>query len=376
MKTILLFSRDPGGANTIIPLIEPLCDKGYDVRLYGKDVALDKYHQAGREGTDISSILPEITPDTVLAFLKREMPDVIITGTSADDFTENYLWLAAEKLKVHSMSIVDQWVNYGIRFSEHGACEISDYLNSRKHSYLPTRIIAMDDYARQEMIMEGLPAERIKVCGQPYFEELLKFSKTKFPEVTHLDKKYGFSGKEFVVVFASEPITITYADNADHWGYTEKTIFALLAKTLDIVAKESGRNITLIIRPHPKESRDGLVQIATESCGRVKWYVDTECHSWVLINRADLVCGMSSMFLIESLIIGKATCSIQIGLCRSDPSVLGRRGILKSIVDKTELHEYLMRIILDGKRQESVFDIIPNPVERIISEMETLLCHN
>lgn len=376
MKSILLFSRDPGGANTVIPLIEPLRDRGYAVRLYGKDVALDKYRQAGHEGTDICTLVADITPANVHSFLTGEKPDAIITGTSADDYTEKYLWLAAGELGIPSMAIKDQWVNYGIRFSEYGVSRIKDYLNDRRHPYLPTRIIVMDEYARREIIAEGLPTERIRVCGQPYFETLLKFSQTKSEEIAQLDHKYALAENDFVVVFASEPITVTYGDNADHWGYTEKTIFAKLAETLDDVAKESDRNITLIIRPHPKENRDGLAQIAAERCRVVKWHVDTECHSWALINRADLVCGMSSMFLIESLIMGKATCSIQIGLCRSDPSVLGRRGVLKSIVDETELHECLLRTVRDGKQQEAVFDIIPNPVERIISEMETLLCHN
>lgn len=39
MKKILLFSRDPGGANTIVPLVSELSKK-YSVMLFGKDKAL------------------------------------------------------------------------------------------------------------------------------------------------------------------------------------------------------------------------------------------------------------------------------------------------------------------------------------------------
>jgi hypothetical protein len=374
MKTILLFSRDPGGANTVIPLVGPLRDRGYEVMLYGKDVALDKYRQAGYEGVNICGLMAEITPDTVLAFLEGIMPDAIITGTSADDYAEKYLWLAAGKLGIPSMAIMDQWVNYGIRFSKYGVSGINEYLNNRKHPYLPTRIIMMDEYARQEIVSEGLPDERIRVCGQPYFEQLLNFTKAKGTETALLDEKYGLSKKDFVVVFASEPITCTYGDNAHYWGYTEKTIFSSLAVALEAVARETGRKIAVIIRPHPKENPGGLAEIAADRCKSITWHIDADSHPWTLISRADLVCGMSSMFLIESLIIGKSTCSIQIGLCRNNPFVLDRRGILRSIVDEAELYESLLRIIRDGERQPSAIGVIANPVGRIISELETLLC--
>jgi len=376
MKTILLFSRDPGGANTIIPLIRPLQEKGCKVNLYGKDVALEKYCQAGFEGTDINGSIPSISADTLRSFLEIEAPDMVVTGTSADDFTEKCLWLTAGELGIPSMAIVDQWVNYGLRFSGHTVSDISDYLNSNKHPYLPTRIIAMDEYARDEMISEGLPAERIKTCGQPYFESLLKSGRSDSSMTNGLSTIPGLSSDEFVVVFASEPITLTYGKNSHHWGYTERTIFTSLAKTLDEIACKSGKSMVLIIRPHPKEDPSGLVDIAISCCKHIKWIIDTKSHPWMLINRADLVCGMSSMFLVESLIIGKSTLSIQIGLCRDDPFVLARRGILKSIVGQNELLCCLTKIICHGDLQVPAFEVIANPVERIIAEMETLLCHS
>ena len=61
MKKILLFSRDPGGANTIIPLHHPLVAQGYDVVLWGKDVALSRYKEAGLPVKDIMSQLCEFS---------------------------------------------------------------------------------------------------------------------------------------------------------------------------------------------------------------------------------------------------------------------------------------------------------------------------
>ena len=107
-KTILLFSRDPGGANTVVPLVPALREKGYSVKLFGKDMALKKYSNAGLEGVDISTLLNKVNPAEVESFLCAEKADFLITGTSASDPVEKYLWKAAEKLNVPSFAILDQ----------------------------------------------------------------------------------------------------------------------------------------------------------------------------------------------------------------------------------------------------------------------------
>ena len=40
---VLLFARDPGGANAVVPLAPILAERGHEVFLYGKDAALKQY---------------------------------------------------------------------------------------------------------------------------------------------------------------------------------------------------------------------------------------------------------------------------------------------------------------------------------------------
>ena len=372
MSRVLLFSRDPGGANTVIPLIRSLEERGHYVTLYGKDVALDKYQQAGYVGVNISVSFPEITQDTVLTFLAAENPDIIITGTSADDFTEKYLWLAARHLQIPSLAILDYWSNYGLRFSEFGVSELHLYRNARYHPFLPDRIIVMDELARQGMIADGVPIDLITVCGQPYFEQLLAARDT---DLSGIDKRYDLSSNDIVVTFASEPITDTYGENAGSSGYTEITIFSSFIRALDRVAGSCSRPVVLLIRPHPKENRERLQGIAG-ACRYLRWHVDGESHPWTLIRRSDLVCGMSSMFLVESVIMNRPTLSILIGLNTENGFILDRMGILKSILDESTLLKELDNELLRNKLARSAFQVIPNPIERIIDEMETMLCRN
>ena len=115
---ILLFSRDSGGSNVIIPLIKPLKSRDYKIFLFGKDIALKNYRLRGYKGKNISSVISIINVDNLVKFLMKEKFNFIITSTSGDDYTERYLWKAAEIVKIPTFAILDNWINYGVRFSE------------------------------------------------------------------------------------------------------------------------------------------------------------------------------------------------------------------------------------------------------------------
>ena len=143
-KKILLFSRDPGGTNTIIPLIKPL-KKKYDVYLYGKDVALKKYTEAGFNAKKITNFVPEITIKNVHSFLTRNQFDFIITGTSADDFTEKFIWKAAEAINIPTFAILDNWISSELTSIEQLPCEAKKdsfvLYNSAKFSNLCNNLL-------------------------------------------------------------------------------------------------------------------------------------------------------------------------------------------------------------------------------------------
>jgi len=375
VSRILLFACDPGGANTIIPLIEPLRMSGHELLLFGKDVALDRYRQAGLDCNDIMAMVKNVGSDAILQFVDKVAPDVLVTGTSANDFTEKLLWNACSELNIPSLAIVDQWCNYGLRFSGYGVSRIESYRKNETFAYLPTRIAAMDEHARTEMIAEGLPGERIVVCGQPHFETLLA-KRGDSAEIARCCAANSIAPGDSVVVFASEPLTTTYGENVcRYWGYSEISILEALVSSLEIVAGESEQPVVLIVRPHPKENSERFFSIIN-SCRRFRCLLDTVSASRSLMTRADLVCGMSSMFLIESVILKRSVMSIQIGLCREDPFILARRMLIRSILTEKDLTDQLRRGILQRDLLLPEFEVIGNPVERVVIEIESLICQN
>lgn len=375
MKKVLLFSHDPGGSNTIIPLVELLKKKGYQVSLFGKDTSLKRYKDFGLIGKDITKFLKKIDIKEIKIFLNKENPNFIITGTSANDFTEKYIWKAAEELKIPVFAILDQWLNYGIRFSRYGVSELDKYNKKPVHDYLPTKVFVMDDYAKREMHKTGIKLDRIVISGQPYFDLLDK----RRSEVTKLKsrllrKKFGIKESDLAVIFCSEPIEKVYGEETkavNNLGYTEKTILKELFRSLGKISKSKKIKLNLIIKIHPKEDLNDFKKIAKDNnSSGLKIKIIKNCDSWELILASDLICGMMSMFLIESVLLKKKTLSIQIGLKEKSSFILNKRNILKSVVKKEELMARLEELIANSKLPNYKFDFIKNASLNIINYIE------
>ena len=373
MKRIVLFSRDPGGANTIIPLVKPLMEK-YEVLLYGKDVALEKYQMEQLQGKDILEECKEITLETVEAFLKKHSPDFIITGTSADDYAEKYLWKSGEKLGIPSFAILDQWVNYGIRFSRYGVNQIEEYWKQKTFEYLPEKIIVMDEYAKKCMIKEGIEADKILVCGQPYFEHFVKnVQRISDKDIENCKKNWGVQKNEICILFASEPITKTYQtkDGKGAFGYTEQTIFRVFQKILETKAESLMKKVRVLVRPHPKEDREWWNMVLKDT-EYVSYQLDIIKDSKVAIKSADYICGMTSMFLIESAICQKPILSIQIGLNCENSFILEKKGVLESVFQEAVLEKKIVNL-LEGKYPVCNVELPLDASGKIICEMERWL---
>lgn len=363
----------------VAPLFNALESRNYDIALYGKDIALLKYGNYGLYGKDILDRVENITFEEIKNFLEEESPDFIITGTSADDFTEKYLWKSAEELEIPSFAILDQWINYGVRFSEFGVSQLREYEKDKKFSYIPTKILTMDDYSKNAIIAEGIDSNRVLVSGQPYFDYLIE-EKEKLNDIdTGIFRKdtLGCSDDELVVVFVSEPITKTYKEKFGdeyYWGYTEKTIFIELIEALNKFANKFKKNIKLVLRLHPKDDEnnyDELIRTVDEN--NIEIFVDRKLYGLNLINSADLICGMSSMFLIESAILSKPILSIQIGLSRENPFVLHNKGLVRSKLTKKELESSLEDILIKKEYKANSLIIKKEAVENAIKFMEEIL---
>jgi len=369
-REIILFARDPGGANTVAPLVQPLRAKGYLVKLFGKDKALEQYKKFGLSGVNIMDSLTKISPELIESFLKKQTPKVIVTGTSADDFTEKYMWKAANKLGIPSVAILDNWMNYGVRFSKYSVSELNKYNLIPSHTFTPSKIFVMDKYAFSEAVKAGLPKNKLVITGQPYFETLNNYRK-KTHNQKAIKRMLGLKPGNSVLTYVSEPISKIYKerDNSPHyWGYTERTIFSQLIKALNPIAKIK-RDLIVLIKLHPKDDPDNYKDLISKIYYKTILFKGNDIDQWDVIMASDSVWGMSSMLLIESIILSKPTFSVQIGLSRENPFVLSKAGLFKTILTNAELETTIRETLLGNKKPIYKFKVVEKPIENVVNEI-------
>ena len=336
MAKILIYAHDPGGANTINPLIEPLKNSGHNLFIYGDGAALNIFPEVVKFDGDTDELIKEI------------QPDFVITGTSAACMTEKKLRKSAKNSGIKSMSILDHWVNYGIRFTKYSTAELDLYGKEKIFEYLPDYIVVMDEYAKEQMANEGISKDIIYPFGNPHFESVKK----DFESINSDDlKKELIGNKEKLVVWASEP----YIEDYGH---------GMELESLKDVVELIPENWQLVIKPHPREKADKFDMFKNAKIVRDK-------NSREVIKAADLVMSMTSMFLIESIIAEKPTLSYQKGETDKNKFILTKMNALPFISDKIELKN-----LLNKPFEKPKFEIKFDAKEKIIKFIEEKLCQN
>lgn len=373
-RRILIVSRDPGGTNAVLPLIEPLRALENEVIVYGKDVALSIYRKQGIECFDISNFISPATQEIADEFLQKIRPDLLVTGTSSEDFTERRLWQAAERAGVRSFAVLDHWTNYRLRLIQEG----DDPLNERSAPDLivPSALFIMDEWARDEMCALGIERERLVVSGQPFFDHIVRRGDSvSTTEVEKLRRELTKNSGGLVFVFASQPIAKTHRMSGmpeDYWGYTEETVLKSIVKCLSTLAGETGSQLTLVVRLHPKDEPKAYDDTLAGLPSSIKVVVDTETESSLLLKASDLVIGMFSMLLLEAAILRRHFISVQIGLKRESPLVFERMGVVRSIVTEQQLEETLRGTINGSKKECPNLTFEFGAIERITNYLEAL----
>ncbi|MGE5396041.1 MAG: hypothetical protein ACM3MK_00745 [Chitinophagales bacterium] len=381
INRLLMFARDPGGANVIFPLADAFSNRGYEVVLRGKDIALNRFRAQGLGGSDLASVPDDINLDNITSWIKQARPQAVITGTSADDPTEKYIWKACMHLGIPSFAVLDQWMNFGIRFSPYGLAQAVQYKQRKEHPFLPTMILAMDENARQGLMADGIDADRIAVVGHPYLEWLARKSREMLNEGVNqrVRSTLRVDPDEMLITFASEPLSRDYGGEErarEYWGFTEDTIIRELVEALSGDGVEARKRIKFVVKLHPREERSKYAYINQDNCGLEPIIIGDEIPAVDLITASDYIIGMSSMFLLEAVVIGKPVTSIMIGLQRENPFILDRLGILTSIRTKEDLRKTINSIIsLEGF---PVIDIrvAEGAADNIVKVVEGYICRN
>ena len=324
--TVLIFSRDPGAANQMAALQElirdvkngrsssvdphlrafildlPLGENGEGLRTFTKDYAAAAWRNEGLDTEDWETVAadghtPSEAISTICEFLRDAGVRCVITGAGdRDDATIHQIWRAARQAGIASAVFLDDdWVEN--RFTDAGGATV-----------YPDRIFAISEAGRRKLEGAGIPADRVTVVGNLHLARLERRARlVGRDQIAGLRRQWGASDADTIVLFASQ----AWEEMRRLGGHIPQSEYDCLARLIRRI--EEGRGVgacaidyascLLVIRPHPRES-DGKFASLLDGC-RVRHVESRAGESIVAILAADVIAGMTSIFLAEAEVLDK-----------------------------------------------------------------------
>ncbi|KRE97950.1 hypothetical protein ASG89_29035 [Paenibacillus sp. Soil766] len=302
MKKILFVAHDPGGYEVIYPVYNEFQDNSAECHCVGP---------AGKMNAKLL-ISGERFLEHLLHRLKSNEIALLVTGTSWDSDIELRAIELCKSYQVKTVSILDYWSNYASRF----------LLESKGYVY-PDTYIVMDELAKAESIMAGVPEKSLMVLGHPGLDELvLSGSQSKKKELNTCK-----------ALFLSQPLSSLYGDRL---GYTEQLV---LLDCLELFQTMDGWQLD--VKFHPKDKEEWVIDNS-------RFQVEGNLRELVL--QYDLIIGMSTMGLLHSVLLGVPAISYQPNLQEEDGCITNKLGLTPLITSKEDFRKAVHRFIQTESR--------------------------
>jgi hypothetical protein len=224
----------------------------------------------------------------------------------------------------------------------------------------------MDDRARDEMVREGFPGERLAVTGQPALDDLSGYLEPAARKAARLETRHlaGCRSEERCVLFASQPLSDVRSP--EELGFHHRDVLRHVVIELGRVLDRRASRATLVIRPHPREiDRPYLLPTPTTDHLTLVYLPDLDVSSRTLAVGSDLVVGMNSMLLQEACLMRAPVLSYQPGLRVEEMLPANRYGWSRAVYERGNLAAALEAELFDqeaGVARRRILDAIEPPV--------------
>jgi hypothetical protein len=276
-KNVLFAFGDPGGAKQVLSFATKYRN------LFNSVVAVsDRIHPFYQ---DFDVNVEDFKSKTPQEWLSSTKVDLLVTGTSVPLSLEIILVSEASKHGVASMSFIDHWTNMAKRF------RVADSL------VLPDWICVIDDRARMLAIENELPAEKIWVTGNPYYEFLAAWK----PKINHDDflMDMGIPRDAKYVLYAPEPLSSFGLEKK--YGFTELEGIHLIYEAM---GRLLGDTIYIIIKGHSNQKHEIFLDyVAKQEVDHVLYFQTLDINTCSYY--AECVFGFFSNSLVEAKILGR-----------------------------------------------------------------------
>ena len=368
---VLVFAREAGGVAAVAPVCRILLENDWDLLILSKDNGLAVFESSGFECIDFSffdaAYLSSLAKQKFLS-----LPDLILTSAASMpglDMTERYLRQWGSEHSVKTVAILDQWQNYGQRFSGAGKDE--------KLAYMPDYIFVMDELAKDEMITEGIPEDKIIITGQPAFDSILDRNRLSEADCSSIKTDLNLSKTETIVTFAAESLKKDFGNSL---GYDEHSTLVCLGNVLEKICTQNKQlEIYLLIKLHPENTYEEF-EWALSKWPLLKMRITKNEHRpYEVLAISDIVVGMSSILLVEAILAGNIVVSLQLDSLVGSKMVATKTGAIPFIRSADEGEKVIRSLLLDDSyrnqylNNEKTWNIKANNAKRCFGFLEKIL---
>ncbi|MBI2045170.1 hypothetical protein HYT23_03865 [Candidatus Pacearchaeota archaeon] len=367
-KKILATSWHTGGANAITPVINELnMGKKIELVIIGHQYSKSVFDNFGIRYKTIESYgLKDVSLNSMGVILDEEKPDLIFTGSSPQDrnnkdVIEQNMTLAARFRKIPSLAVLDYWANYWQR--------VSDINSGERFKFLPDKLAIMDHYAKEAMLRENFPEEKLIITGNPYFDNLRKIAKNfDQSKKNYIRKKFNF---DILIFYAGGPFKIDL-NKYGYWYLDNVMLINEVIKELSNIL-----NCGLVVNFHPRLSPNEREEInkyiLNNGNGRI--IVENDIRSQELILSSDIFATAFSTLAVEAILMKKPCISLQPNLKFTDEiNVLTGRGIIPVAYTRENCVNLVKKAITNSKylnntliKKASSFRVEPNATTSVVN---------
>lgn len=338
----LFFVEDPGAANFIAPLWSYVSHQLGPTPLLGTGTAVRYLRDQG--------IPVELLSAHDLPLLLREIePVVLISGTSANiDSHGLHLIDIAKSLDIVTVAAVDAANNPARRFRGRSRDALA---------HAPDWMLVPDDDIGFLYEQLGYPSTRIVVSGHPHYDTIRdRASRISIAERADLRRRLlnvDDLGRQ-VIVFAAEPantldpsdsrLSASYSLRGRGRSVTRSAI--VLEEFLDAIAHVTPRPY-VVIRLHPRMRVEELGSLVSEAD-----FISQLEGSFEVLVASDAVVGMTSMALVEAVLLGRPTLSIVPIASESQILPTTRKGITPWVSSRATLVEALSALLASNAQPD------------------------
>jgi hypothetical protein len=365
---ILMFVEDPSAANYAALLLPEFGRQGWRTKLFASAVACSWLQSRGVAFNEI------VAGSDALSLLREINPRCVLVGTAENPDTLGlHLIDAAQIVGIPSMAFIDALMGAEYRFCGAGVDPLA---------HAPDWLLVPDGMTFDAFVGLGYPLERIAVCGHPQYDQTRAlamqwegeggpelFRKRLFPDV---------DSKKRILTFVSEGAA-RYGQlqrrSSNEYGYSGRGVNKgrtkiILEEVLDAVSELAERPY-VVFRAHPIESTDEYAEYRTEID-----YFSSRGLPLELVYASDLTVGMTSMLLLEAVLLGRPSLAVLAHATEVDllPSV--RNGLTPHVLNRHDLRKLLPNLlcadsVMDARSEEGM--MVENAAVRVTRALSSII---